>query len=378
MANKKDARGYYREKVKAPNGSVRDVYARTRAELTRKVDELRASWAEEQQAAAQLYVVDYAKTWFKSREANMPASSRESHRRHINANICPVIGAKLLAEVTPDDLEKVMGTVAGKSRSTQKALLSTVKQLFSAAAAADLIRKDPSAALRARGKPAARKEALTPVQQQVLLQAVSGLSVGLFVQIGLYAGLRREEILGLTWGAVELDSAAPHITVRQALKWPENHKPELTRELKSRAAYRTVPIPPQLVSALRAAKAKETGTPEQISARTVIHDSDGHPLTYSAFRGRWSAVVARSIDSGRALGETVPKHKIKVTLDFHVTPHLLRHTYITRLILGGVDLKRVQYLAGHDDPQVTLQIYTHVMDKQPEDLIGAINAVFKE
>ena len=59
-----------------------------------------------------------------------------------------------------------------------------------------------------------------------------------------------------------------------------------------------------------------------------------------------------------------------------MTPHILRHTYITRLILGGVDLKRVQYLAGHDDPQVTLKIYTSIMGHQPEDLIGSVLSVF--
>jgi hypothetical protein len=34
------------------------------------------------------------------------------------------------------------------------------------------------------------------------------------------------------------------------------------------------------------------------------------------------------------------------TMDFHVTPHMLRHTYITDLIYAGVDSKTVQYLAG--------------------------------
>ena len=35
------------------------------------------------------------------------------------------------------------------------------------------------------------------------------------------------------------------------------------------------------------------------------------------------------------------------SLDFHVTPHQLRHTYITRLFESGLDIKEIQYLAGH-------------------------------
>lgn len=58
------------------------------------------------------------------------------------------------------------------------------------------------------------------------------------------------------------------------------------------------------------------------------------------------------------------------------TPHILRHTYITRLILGGMDLKRVQYLAGHSDPKVTIKIYTDLMGHAPEDLIDDVAAIF--
>jgi integrase len=41
------------------------------------------------------------------------------------------------------------------------------------------------------------------------------------------------------------------------------------------------------------------------------------------------------------------------------TPHVLRHTFITRLFEAGLDIKEVQILAGHKDPTVTLRVYTH-------------------
>ena len=42
-----------------------------------------------------------------------------------------------------------------------------------------------------------------------------------------------------------------------------------------------------------------------------------------------------------------------------MTPHLLRHTYITNLIHEGVDPKTVQYLAGHENSKVTMDIYAN-------------------
>lgn len=48
-----------------------------------------------------------------------------------------------------------------------------------------------------------------------------------------------------------------------------------------------------------------------------------------------------------ALGMTKKNNpKIQYTIDFEVTPHQLRHTYITNLLYAGVDPKTVQYLAG--------------------------------
>jgi site-specific recombinase XerD len=47
-------------------------------------------------------------------------------------------------------------------------------------------------------------------------------------------------------------------------------------------------------------------------------------------------------------------------MKFYVTPHILRHTFITELYYAGVDLKTAQYLAGHSDIKTTLKIYTHL------------------
>ena len=44
----------------------------------------------------------------------------------------------------------------------------------------------------------------------------------------------------------------------------------------------------------------------------------------------------------------------------HVTPHVLRHTFCTNMVNAGMDVKVLQYIMGHADVDVTLNIYTHV------------------
>ena len=68
--------------------------------------------------------------------------------------------------------------------------------------------------------------------------------------------------------------------------------------------------------------------------------------------------------------------KIKYTMDFDVTPHQLRHTYITNLLYAGVDPKTVQYLAGHENSKTTMDIYAKVKYNKPEELFGVVMVRF--
>lgn len=64
------------------------------------------------------------------------------------------------------------------------------------------------------------------------------------------------------------------------------------------------------------------------------------------------------------------------SLDFEVTPHQLRHTYITNLIYKGIDPKTMQYLAGHENSKTTMDIYAKVKYHKPEELSSVVNATF--
>ena len=66
----------------------------------------------------------------------------------------------------------------------------------------------------------------------------------------------------------------------------------------------------------------------------------------------------------------------QITLDFDVTPHQLRRTYITNLLYAGVDPKTVQYLAGHENSKTTMDIYAKVKYNKPEELFDVVNQAF--
>lgn len=368
---------YYRKRLPKPGGGWVDVYGKTLAELAEKVtlkqNELAAAG---DLPAKELYFFEYAAGFYARRAPHLSEERRKLYQHQINKVICPVIGGKLVRDLTPDDLEAVLATRAHLSRRSQEDTVQILKQICAAATRADALAKDPALDLKAGGKKPKQKQALTEAQEQQLLRAVQGLRVEPCVMLGLYTGMRRGEICGLKWDCVELDGKAPHVTVRRACHWPGKKAGVVTEDLKSPAAFRTIPIPPQLVAYLRALYAALPGTDAKKARRCVYGNADGTPVSYSTFRRRWETIKTRSTASGRALGEKIQNRQIWISLDFCPTPHILRHTYVTRLILGGVDLKRVQYLAGHEDPELTLRIYTSLQKAAPEDLIEDIWAVF--
>ena len=292
-----------------------------------------------------------------------------------------------MSEVTADDIKLAMVPVSKKSQDLYNKVNMLFKCIFYSAEYSNLIDYNPSEKINAKGGvPRKEKEPLTDEQAKVLLDTVKDLPPYLFVMIGLYSGLRREEILALKWDSVFLDDAVPYITVRRAWRSVHN-RPVISDELKTKAAFRDVPIPRVLADCLRQER-------EQSISEYVIANSNGEPLSESQFMRVWNYIKVRSTKertlykyvNGQSIKKTIrPKlgqccHNrpdIVYTIDFDVTPHLLRHTYITNLIHAGVDPKTVQYLAGHENSKTTMDIYAKVKYNRLEQLFRVVNTALK-
>jgi len=375
--------GLYRKRLKDPaTGKWVSVYGHTKEETRRRVREKEAELAAAADLRENPQLWTYARQWYELHTGGYSAKRREDYRNAINNHICPILGPKQIRDITYSDTQQVMAAVADKSKSLQQKVVTTLRRIFEAAVKDKIIAQSPCEGLAPGGKDAVEKVALTRSQQAALLDAVRDLPVFPFVALCLYTGLRREEALGLQWQHVHLNAPAPHIDVRAACNWGAKNTAQLTPLLKSDAAYRSIPLPPQLVQILHQLQEAQNGP-------YVISRGEGELLSASAFRKRWGAVTLREarqitytmrgqkITRDLHVGDEVPYHPgVVVSLDFHTTPHLLRHTYISELILSGVAVKRVQYLAGHSSPIQTLRIYTHLMENRPEDLYAEVVKTF--
>lgn len=380
---------YYRTIVTDSDGNRISLYAKTSAELC---DKEMDTW--EQIENDRFYinsptVSDYCENWLKTQAVHIRATTLADYSSKINRYIIGPLGDHRIAEITLDDIQMALVPVSKLSASVYKCVTVLYKAIFRSAKESHIIPEDPTIHLSSKGGgiPQTEKTALTDEQARQLLDAVRDLPPYIFVMLGLYAGLRREEILALQWDSVYLDAEAPYLTVRRA--WhTEHNRPVILNELKTNAAARNIPLPDRLVECLREAKSNST-------SEYVIANSDGEPLSYTQFKRLWQYVTTRTTkersyykyENGTRvkhivtpiLGETAARNPhVTYSLDFEVTPHQLRHTYITNLIHASVDPKTVQYLAGHENSRITMDIYAKVKYNRPEDLVKSMGNAFNK
>lgn len=364
------ARNCFRVQKKLPDGGYKTLYAKTEEEMDVKLAQFEAEMDYGIMSESNPDVMQWARRWFSFNTAELSEARINDHRNAINKYIAPALVGKKMRDVTLDDGKRIMVSMAGRSRSLQNNVVYVLKHMFEDAVENHIILVNPFRNLRPGGKLPNEKVPLSDEQATTLLAATKGLRVYPFIMIALYAGLRREEILGLRWVNVHLDENAPYIAVRERVTHMKSgiavHEPAL----KSKSSRRDIPIPAQLVNCL-----KEL----EHTSDFVVPDAKGRPQSKSAFNSMWRSVTCRMVKGDIEPGSSPENHPtIQRTIDFHVSPHILRHTYITNLCRAGLNLKIIQYLAGHAKAQMTLNIYIHATENKPEDLAGIINSAFQK
>jgi len=171
-----------------------------------------------------------------------------------------------------------------------------------------------------------------------------------------FTGLRRGELLGLNWNAVDLDKGIVNVT-RQLLSLKNGLFLEET--IKTKDGKRSILLTNDNIQELKAHKERQEQ--EKLLAREVYQDSgfvfckeDGTALDPKWFLKHFQLLLKKA---------NLPIIRI----------HDLRHTHATLLLQRGVPAKLVQERLGHKSITMTLDLYSHVNSEMAKTAAVSLN-----
>ena len=240
----------------------------------------------------------------------------------------------------------------GLKQNTIGILQSVLRPAFEMAADDDMIRKNPFKFKLSDVIPndAYVRSALTKAQQERYLQFIRDHGKDNYyddIVILLGTGLRVSELYGLTKADIDFDRRCIHIH-KQLCRTAD--KPYFVAPPKTKSGIRNVPMTDAVYMALmRVVKARTAPKVELLvdgHSGFLFLDKSGMPKVAMHLENYMRGLQARF---EKAYGKPVPR----------ITPHVLRHTFCTNVQQAGLDVKSLQYLMGHSNASVTLDVYTH-------------------
>ena len=295
-----------------------------------------------------------------------PTSKMKTHARYeqiVNSHLIPRMGAYELEELTPQLLQHQivdMGkrgnrrTGKGLAPSTLNLIVAVIQDSLTTAYSIEITKVYAADKIKRPRIEEKKVECFSVAEQKVLEEAIKNdrrmKTFGIL--LSLYTGLRIGELLALEWTDIDFDKRELSIS-----KTCHDSKDEFGRYVrfvnppKTSTSMRVIPIPKQLIPLLREMKKKN-------SSKYVVGDGD-------------KVISVRSYQ--RTYELILKKHGLP-----HRGFHALRHTFATRAIECGIDVKTLSEILGHKNPTVTLNRYAHSLMEHKKDMMNRLGKLFIE
>lgn len=302
----------------------------------------------------------WADRWLKIKVSEVSAGRLvvyESHVKHLKR----YLEYAQITKIHTSDIQDIIAGLAENNpntnrpmaRSTLKELKGTASQILQLAIENRVMDYNPANAVKIpKMQETSGRRALSANEQRWITD--TGHRAKRAAMIMMFAGLRRGELIPLTWSDIDLNKRTIRIskTVEKI-----NGTFVLKNTAKTKSSIRVVDIPQILADFLR-------NEPQESIYVCVATNNNIH--TPSTWDKMWNSYLMELniIYGDFSPFEKIPKSKYDPKgVPFvipKITPHWLRHTFATMLYFAGVDVLTAKEQLGHSDIKTTLEIYTHL------------------
>ena len=274
----------------------------------------------------------------------------KKYQRQIELHILPTLGEFELNDLTATVLQRFTVDLSGKglSANTVNGIISVLKSSLRRAVLLGVTDKEFTMAIvrpKGREKQVACfcKEEQRKIEQFIFEKKKNKL---FGVVLCLYTGLRIGELLSLTWDDVDLQKGI--ITVSKSChdSWENGKYVKVIDTPKTDFSERIIPIPKQLLIRLREYKKSSSGN-------YVVCGERVHGAQVRSYQKSFELLLKR----------------LKLP---HKGFHSLRHTFATRALECGMDIKTLSEILGNKNPTITLKRYAHSMLEHKTEMMNRL------
>ena len=310
-----------------------DKFGKRRQKRFKKLQECRqwiadATYVDEHSnilQATEIMVDAWFDYWIDIKKKTVRPNTVRNYTERYNRNIKKIIGKMLLSEVKPLHCQKIFSDMADEDYRTSTIYQTRIAlfNMLEFAKENDVIRYNPckKSVKSDMGEPLQKKEALTVDVQKVFLEYAKGQSYEYQYRFILQTGLRTGELVALKWEDIDFQNKT--LKIQRSMEYRYSVGEWRIGEPKSKSGYMTIP-------------------------KNSTYDT--------------------------ALFKICDKAQIP-----RFSMHVLRHTFATRCIEGGMKPKTLQIILGHSNIGITMNLYVHTTEeeklKEIELVADALNVV---
>lgn len=278
----------------------------------------------------------------------------EHYEDIIDKKLIPRLGDYELEALRPAVLQEFTANLCeGYAVNTVSGIVSVLKGSLKAAHRTGVIDREYTDGIR---MPKAREKEVScfsAAEQKKIESCVFRSRKGsLFgIVLCLYTGLRVGELMALQWEDIDLQKGVLSVTKTCRDRWRNGLYVKQLDTPKTASSKRKIPIPKQLLPHLRNLKKHSRST-------FVVGGKDGQDVSLRSYQKTFERLLK---------SENIP----------HKGFHALRHTFATRALECGMDVKTLSEILGHKNATVTLNRYAHSLLEHKRDMMNKLGKLLQ-